>query len=53
MSNRRQQPDAPKSLDRSWHLARTPEEIRSMLSAYRNGLARGRNPHTTDPNEEG
>ncbi|RLP23199.1 winged helix DNA-binding protein [Mesorhizobium sp. YM1C-6-2] len=27
MSNRRQQPDAPKSLDRSWHLARTPEEM--------------------------
>jgi predicted MarR family transcription regulator len=26
MPNRRQ-PDAPKSLDRSWHLARTPEEM--------------------------
>ena len=27
MPNRRQQTDAPKSLDRSWHLARTPEEM--------------------------
>ena len=33
--------------------ARTPEEIRSMLSAYRNGLARGRSPRPTDPRQEG
>ena len=33
--------------------ARTPEEIRSMLSAYRNGIARGRTTHPSDPRQEG
>jgi len=46
-------PLAPAASTAATASARTPEEIRSMLSAYRNGLARGRNLRTTDPSEEG